>query len=69
MASKTGRNFTDEFKAETVTLLERGGRPLSQVAGELGIEQSVLALGAGSYGNRQRNRRALQCPLAMAVRP
>jgi transposase len=42
MASKTRRNFTDEFKAETVALLESCGRPLSQVAGELGIEQSVL---------------------------
>jgi transposase len=42
MSSKTRRNFTDEFKAETVALLESSGRPLSQVAGELGIEQSVL---------------------------
>ncbi len=42
MASKTRRNFTDEFKAETVALLESSDRPLSQVAGELGIEQSVL---------------------------
>ena len=42
MASKTRRNFTDEFKAETVALLESSDRPLSQVAQELGIEQSVL---------------------------
>jgi transposase len=42
MTSKTRRNFTEEFKAETVALLESSGRPLSQVAQELGIEQSVL---------------------------
>ena len=42
MATKMRRNFTDEFKAETVALLEGSGRPLSQVAQELGIEQSVL---------------------------
>ncbi len=42
MASKTRRNFTDEFEAETVALLESSDRPLSQVAQDLGIEQSVL---------------------------
>jgi transposase len=42
MADKTRRNFTDEFKAETVALLESSDRPLSQLSQELGIEQSVL---------------------------
>ena len=42
MAGKARRNFTEEFKAETVALLEGSGRPLSQVSRELGIEQSVL---------------------------
>ena len=42
MSSKTRRNFTDEFKAETVTLLESSDRPLSQLSQELGIEQLVL---------------------------
>ncbi|HET6804193.1 MAG TPA: transposase [Frateuria sp.] len=42
MTSKTRRTFTDEFKAETIALLESSGRPLSQIAQELGIEQSVL---------------------------
>jgi transposase-like protein len=42
MASKMRRNFTDEFKAETVALLESNDRPLSQLSQELGIEQSVL---------------------------
>lgn len=42
MAGKARRNFTEEFKAETVALLEGSGRPLSQLSRELGIEQSVL---------------------------
>jgi len=42
MTTKTRRAFTDEFKAETVTLLESSGRPLTQIAAELGIEPSVL---------------------------
>ena len=42
MAGKARRNFTEEFKAETVALLEGSGRPLAQMSRELGIEQSVL---------------------------
>ena len=39
---KTRREFTDEFKREAVVLLRDSGRPLSQVAAELGLEPSVL---------------------------
>jgi len=42
MTSKTRPNFTDEFKAEMVALLQNSGQPLSQLAQVLGIEQSVL---------------------------
>ncbi len=42
MANKARRNFTEEFKAETVALLEASGRPLAQMSREFGIEQSVL---------------------------
>ena len=66
MASKTRRNFTEEFKAEAVALLESCGRPLSQVAGELGIEQSVLRSWRRGYDPQPRSRRALVHPLAMA---
>ena len=38
----TRRLFTDEFKREAVELLASSGRPLSQVAGELGIAASML---------------------------
>lgn len=36
------RQFTDEFKRESVGLLASSGRPLSQIARELGIAASML---------------------------
>jgi len=39
---KTRRDFTVEFKREAVVLLRDSGRPLTQVAAELGLEPSVL---------------------------
>lgn len=38
----TRRSFTDEFKREAVSLLASSGRPLIQVATELGIQPSML---------------------------
>jgi len=38
----TRRDFTDEFKREAVSLLRVSGRPLTQVAAELGLQPSVL---------------------------
>lgn len=42
MMTKTRREFSPEFKRETVSLLESSGRPLSQVATEIGISPSML---------------------------
>lgn len=42
MTTKTRRAFTEEFKREAVSLLEGSGRPLTQVATELGIQPSML---------------------------
>jgi len=36
------RQFTDEFKREAVALLASSGRPLMQIATELGIVPSML---------------------------
>jgi transposase len=36
------RQFTDEFKREAVALLASSGRPLTQIATELGIAPSML---------------------------
>ena len=36
------RRFTDEFKTEAVALLASSGRPLVQIARELGLSPSML---------------------------
>ena len=43
------RHFTDEFKTEAIALLAGSGRPLIQIAGELGISPSMLR----NWRNRQ----------------
>lgn len=40
--SKIRRKFTEEFKVEAVRILRASGRPLAQVARELGIVPSAL---------------------------
>ena len=40
--TKARRSFTDEFKREAVALLQTSGRPLIQIASELGIQPSML---------------------------
>ena len=40
--TKTRREFPPEFKREAVALLESSGRPLMQVAAEVGIAPSML---------------------------
>ena len=36
------RRFTDEFKTEAIALLASSGRPLVQIARELGLSPSML---------------------------
>jgi transposase len=36
------RQFTDEFKSEAVRLIRESGRPVAQVARDLGISDNVL---------------------------
>ena len=42
MATKTRREFTDEFKRQAVVPLRDSGRPLTQVASRLGLAPSAL---------------------------
>ena len=46
------RHFTDEFKREAVALLVSSGRPLSRIAGELGIAPSMLRNWRNGSGGR-----------------
>ena len=53
--SQGRRHFTDEFKREAVALLVSSGRPLSQIASELGISPSMLRNWRnGSAGSARR---------------
>lgn len=57
--TKPRRSFTDEFKREAVALLASSGRPLIQIAEELGIQPSML-----------RNwRTAVEVPARASSRP
>ncbi len=42
MPATTRRRFTDEFKLEAVRLIRESGRPVAQVARELGISDNRL---------------------------
>lgn len=46
------RQFTDEFKWEAVSLLASSGRPLTQIAAELGVAPSMLRNWRGRSGGR-----------------
>ena len=63
--TKVRRSFTDEFKREAVALLQTSGRPLIQIANELGIQPSMLrnwrnaVLGVPAGVSQGRNTRAV----------
>jgi transposase len=42
MAQKPRRIFTDEQRAEAVTIVNQSGKPISQVAKEMGLTESAL---------------------------
>ena len=44
MASgRRGRPYSDEFKSDAVALVHSSGRPIAQVAKELGVDDSTLS--------------------------
>ena len=56
---KTRREFSPEFKREAVALLESSGRPLMQVATEVGISPSMLRNWRAAFrGGMARSRAA-----------
>ena len=65
--SQRRRQFTDEFKGEAVALLVSSGRPLTQIAGELGIAPSMLRNWRGREGGR--NAGLALCPSTPAGPP
>lgn len=59
------RSFTDEFKREAVSLLASSGRPLIQIATELGIQPSMLRSWRGAVSG-QKVASAVSSGLAVA---
>ena len=45
------RSYTEEFKREAVWLMETSGRPIAQLARDLGINDNNLYRWRGLYGN------------------
>ena len=66
------RQYTDEFKREALGLLASSGRPLSQIAQELGIPAARLraawrnTTGKGQAGSPRRPQSQAAIPLAGA---
>jgi len=50
MASKTKRQYTEEFKRETVSLIKSSGKSQAQVARELGISDQNISRWWQEYG-------------------
>lgn len=46
------RKHTEEFKREAVRLMETGGKPVAQLARDLGINGNNLYCWRGLYGNQ-----------------
>ena len=61
------RHFTDEFKTEAVALLASSGRPLVQIARELGLSPSMLR----NWRNRgaERHSGSALHPASVSVAP
>lgn len=50
--SKQQNRYTEEFRRETVRLLESSGRSVSELARELGIQEKSLYRWRARYGSR-----------------
>src|ERR1700694_3375745 len=60
------RYFTDEFKQEAIALLVSSGRPLSQIASELGISPSMLRNWRNGSGGRDAGSALRPIPASAA---
>ncbi|MEP6933736.1 MAG: transposase [Nitrospirota bacterium] len=74
MATPPRRQFTDAVKSEAVRLTRESGRPVAQVAHELGIADTLRYRGRGEQrhiefqGQTRQSRRAGQDELARLKR-
>lgn len=53
--SKKHRKYTEEFKRETVALMENSDRPIAEISRNLDIHESVLYRWRRKYGQQSPN--------------
>ena len=49
---KKRKSYTEEFKREAVRLMETSGKPIAEIARDLGINDNNLYRWRGVYGNQ-----------------
>lgn len=54
----TRRSFTDEYKAEAVAFVIEGGRPVAEVARNIGVHEMTL----GKWVKKERDKQASSVP-------
>lgn len=54
----TRRSFTDEYKAEAVAFVIEGGRPVAEVARNIGVHEMTL----GKWVKKERDQQASAVP-------
>ena len=59
------KSYTEEFKREAVRLMETSGKPIAELARDLGINDNNLYRWRGRYG-RQQQRSADDNPASVA---
>jgi transposase len=48
------KSYTDAFKREAVRLMETSGKPISQIARDLGVNDNNLYRWRGRYGSQHQ---------------
>ena len=70
--TKAHRSFTNDFKREAIALLQTSGRPLMQIASELGIRPSMLrnwrnaVAGVPAVGSQRPNTQVIRPQRSLA---
>jgi transposase len=54
--TKTRRQYSEEFKREAVQLTESSGKPVAEIARDLGINDNLLYRWRGEFGQRATSR-------------
>lgn len=52
------QNYSEAFRREAVRLMETSGKPIAQIARDLGVNDSVLYRGRDVYGQNGRTGRS-----------